>query len=156
MVWFASLMVVKHWPKSTCRVKGFFLFSCFSLFSREAKAGTQGKDLKAGTWKQGLKQKPWRNTAYYLSCLSLLIYFSYTTQVYLPRVACPHGSGPSCFNQQLRKYPYRYVHWPIWWRNFVNWGSFFPRLCQVGNSNHRCFWCIIMSLRHQRSSFHLW
>jgi hypothetical protein len=53
--------------------------------------GKSRQDSEGRLLEQELKQNPWKSTAYWLAQLGLLIYFSSTTQTYLPTNGTTHS-----------------------------------------------------------------
>ena len=94
------------------------------------------KELSAWTWRQELKQRLRKNVVtYWFISYGLLGLLLYITQDNLPREegTAQNELGPPVLpiNQENTLQTYLQA---IWWRCFLNWGSFFQDsscLCQV-------------------------
>lgn len=75
------------WPKPALGRKGLILLRDHCLSLKEAKAGTQGRNMK---------QKPQGSCAYWPVLSGLLNYLSYLAHTHLPRDGAAHsGLGPA-------------------------------------------------------------
>lgn len=114
-------MTIKYQPKATWRES----ICCISQVTVH-NWGKSGQKPKEGIWSQELKQRQWRGGGLLTSSFSLL---SCVIPDDLPRDWAAHSGIKHLTSIIERKIvPGRHVPRPIWWKRFLNRGSFLPRL----------------------------
>lgn len=88
--------------------EGLFYLIGYSPSSREARAGACGRSHRR-------------------------IMFTGCSQLHFELPFFPPALGWYCsvgwlllYQLAIKKMPHRHVHMPIWWKQFLNWGSLFP------------------------------